>query len=90
MNGINYDVPHCGAYSTPHFHISWAQIVVTKSMANGSRRFNTAFIRDLQVSPFRSESIQILVLTPKLIVILLNMYLGLPSGLFPVGLFVRI
>ena len=26
MNGTNYEVPHCGAFSTPHFHPSWAQI----------------------------------------------------------------
>ena len=26
MNGRNYEFPHCGAFSTPHFHLSWAQI----------------------------------------------------------------
>ena len=26
MNSTNYDVPHCGAFSTPHSHPSWAQI----------------------------------------------------------------
>ena len=26
MNGTNYEVPHCGAFSTPHSHPSWAQI----------------------------------------------------------------
>ena len=25
MNGTNYEVPHCGAFSTPHSHPSWAQ-----------------------------------------------------------------
>ena len=26
MNGTNYEVPHCGAFSTPHFHPSFSQI----------------------------------------------------------------
>ena len=26
MNGANYEVPHCGAFSTRHSHPSWAQI----------------------------------------------------------------
>ena len=26
MNGTNYEVPYCGAFSTPHSHPSWAQI----------------------------------------------------------------
>ena len=26
MNGTNYEVPHCAAFSTPHSHPSWAQI----------------------------------------------------------------
>ena len=26
MNGTNYKVPHCGALSIPHLHLSWAQI----------------------------------------------------------------
>ena len=26
MNGTNYEVPHCGVFSTPHSHPSWAQI----------------------------------------------------------------
>ena len=24
MNSTNYEVPHCGAFSTPHSHSSWA------------------------------------------------------------------
>ena len=31
MNGTNYEVPHCGAFSTPHSHPSWAQIFVSGS-----------------------------------------------------------
>ena len=31
MNGTNYEVPHCGAFSTPHFHPSWAQIFASGS-----------------------------------------------------------
>ena len=26
MNGIDYEVPHCGEFSTPYYHPSWAQI----------------------------------------------------------------
>ena len=26
MNSTNYEVSHCGAFSTPHSHPSWAQI----------------------------------------------------------------
>ena len=26
MNGIDYEVPHCGAFSILHSHPSWAQI----------------------------------------------------------------
>ena len=26
MNGTNYKLPDCGAFFTPHFHPSWAQI----------------------------------------------------------------
>ena len=31
MNGTNYQVPHCGAFSTPHSHPSWAQIFASGS-----------------------------------------------------------
>ena len=31
MNGTNYEVPHCGAFSTPHSHPSWAQIFTSGS-----------------------------------------------------------
>ena len=31
MNGTNYEVPHCGAFSTPHSHPSWAQIFASGS-----------------------------------------------------------
>ena len=31
MNGTNYEVPHCGAFSTPHSHRSWAQILASGS-----------------------------------------------------------
>ena len=27
----NYEVPHCGAFSTPHSHPPWAQIFVSGS-----------------------------------------------------------
>ena len=30
MNGTNYEVPH-GAFSTPHSHLSWAQIFASGS-----------------------------------------------------------
>ena len=29
--GSNYEVPHCGAFSTPHSHPSWAQILASGS-----------------------------------------------------------
>ena len=28
MNGTNYEVPHCGAFSAPHPLPSWAQIFI--------------------------------------------------------------
>ena len=31
MNGTNYEVPHCGAFSTLHSHPSWAQIFASGS-----------------------------------------------------------
>ena len=31
MNGRNYEVPHCGAFSTPHSHPSWVQIFASGS-----------------------------------------------------------
>ena len=31
MNGANYEVPHCGAFSTPHSHPSWVQIFASVS-----------------------------------------------------------
>ena len=31
MNGTNYEVPHCGAFSTPHSHPSCAQILASGS-----------------------------------------------------------
>ena len=31
MNGTNYEVPDCGAFSTPHSHPSWAQIFASGS-----------------------------------------------------------
>ena len=31
MNGTSYEVPHCGAFSTPHSHPSWAQIFASGS-----------------------------------------------------------
>ena len=31
MNGTNYEVPHCGAFSTPYSHPSWAQIFASGS-----------------------------------------------------------
>ena len=34
MNGTNYEVPHCGAFSTPHSHPSWAQIRLRILFAN--------------------------------------------------------
>ena len=30
-NGTNYEVPHCGAFSTPYSHPSWAQIFTSGS-----------------------------------------------------------
>ena len=29
MSGRNYEVPHCGAFSTPHSHPSWFQLINT-------------------------------------------------------------
>ena len=31
MNGTNYEVPHCGAFLTPHSHPSWVQIFASGS-----------------------------------------------------------
>ena len=31
MNVTKYEVPHCGAFSTPHSHPSWAQIFASGS-----------------------------------------------------------
>ena len=31
MIGTNYEVPHCGAFYTPHYHPSWAQIFASGS-----------------------------------------------------------
>ena len=31
MNGTNYEVPHCGVFSTPHSHPSWFQIFASGS-----------------------------------------------------------
>jgi hypothetical protein len=31
VNGTNYDVPHCGAFSTPHLNLSRAQIFASGS-----------------------------------------------------------
>ena len=31
MNGTNYEVPRCGAFSTPHSYASWAQIFASGS-----------------------------------------------------------
>ena len=31
MNGTNYEVPHCGAFSTPNSHPSWAEIFASGS-----------------------------------------------------------
>ena len=39
MNGIIYDVLHCGAISTPHSHPSWAQIFALDSPGNRKRDF---------------------------------------------------
>ena len=48
MNSINYEVPHCGAFSTLHSHPSWAQIftqnIVFKYSLNISPYINLHFI----------------------------------------------
>ena len=31
MNDTNYEVPHCGAFSTRHSHLSWIQIFISGS-----------------------------------------------------------
>ena len=31
MNSTNYEVPHCGAFSTPHSHPPWVQMFVSGS-----------------------------------------------------------
>ena len=31
MNGTNYEVPHCGAFFSPHSHPSWVQIFASES-----------------------------------------------------------
>ena len=33
MNGTNYEVPHCGPFSTFHSHLFWAQIFASESCA---------------------------------------------------------
>ena len=62
----------------------------TNSMAYGTRWFNAAFTRALQKSLSRAESIQFLVLIHISLRSILNIdlpsRLGLPNGLFLVGL----
>ena len=31
VNGTNYEIPHCGAFSTPNFYPYWAQIFTSRS-----------------------------------------------------------
>jgi hypothetical protein len=63
-------------------------------MAYGTRKFNAAFTRALQLSLSRAESTQFLVLKSiclRYIQILpSHLHLGLPKGIFPVGLLVEI
>ena len=40
MNGKNYEVPHFGAFSTPHSHPSWAQIFASGTNNNNNNNNN--------------------------------------------------
>ena len=40
MNDTNYEAPHCGAFSTPHSHPSWAQIFASGSCLNDDNNNN--------------------------------------------------
>ena len=40
MNGTNYEVPHCGAFSPPHSHPSWVTYEFSHyGMEEGRRAF---------------------------------------------------
>jgi len=62
MNGTNYEVHHCGAFSTPHSHPSWAQIIRLRILFSNTLILHCYFnIRD-QVSQAYSITANITVL----------------------------
>ena len=47
MNGTNYEIPHCGAFSPPHSHPSCAQIFASGSCFQIPRSLHYSFnVRD--------------------------------------------
>ena len=61
MNGTNYEVPHCGAFSATHSHTSWAQI-----FALGSWFFSEALCNVSEHAFFYSVSLLASHQTPNL------------------------
>ena len=63
---------------------------LTNSMAYGTQRFNAAFTRALEYSLSWAESTQLPALIPiswrSILIISSHLRLGLPKGIFPVGL----
>ena len=67
---------------------------LTNSMAYGTQMFNATFTKSLQLSLSWAESTQlpalILISLRSIIILITHLRLGLPKGLFPVGLPVKI
>ena len=51
VNGTNYEVPHCGAFSTPHYP-SWAQIFGSASCFQISLACRPLNVRDHVSQPY--------------------------------------
>ena len=43
MNGTNYEVPHCGAFSTPHSRPSWTQYSPQDPVFNNNNNNNNYY-----------------------------------------------
>ena len=50
MNGTNYEVPHCGAFSTLHSHLSWVLFSNTLSLDSSLN------VRDHVSQPYSTTS----------------------------------
>ena len=58
MNGTKYEVPYCGAFSAPHSHPSWAQmLIVLKIWAVKTDKSSTlgSFIGNPRVKQISSD-----------------------------------